>query len=238
MIDELIPPEAVGVEIFHDLPDFPLYEEEADVIRAAGQSRRREFTTVRWCARRALARLGHPPAPVLPGPHGAPRWPDRVLGSLTHCAGYRAAALAHTDDITMLGIDAEPNEPLPQGVLESIALPSERRLVDELTATAPGIHWGRLLFSMKETVYKSWYPFTGQRLDFEDATLSFSADSPRYTARVRVPRRIAHCPQCPGVYRCEGRWLCRGGLLLTALTVSRTGPAGPGQAARPRVIGA
>ncbi|MFC7310694.1 4'-phosphopantetheinyl transferase [Streptomyces monticola] len=222
MIEELLPSGVVAVEAFHDLPDFPLYPEELDVIKKAKVIRRREFATVRWCARRALARLGRAPSPVLPDPHGAPQWPDGILGSLTHCTGYRAAALARTDDITMLGIDAEPNAPLPEGVLETIALPAEQRLIGELATSAPGIHWDRLLFSMKETVYKSWYPFTGQRLDFEDATFTFSAQSPRYTARVRIPQPPPHTP---GVRTWEGRWLCRGGLLLCALTVSRTEPA-------------
>ncbi|MEU5957801.1 4'-phosphopantetheinyl transferase superfamily protein [Streptomyces sp. NPDC047525] len=224
MIEELLPSGVVAVEAFHDLPDFPLYPEEIEVVRRAKESRRREFATVRWCARRALARLGRPPTPVLPDAHGAPKWPDRIVGSLTHCAGYRAAALARTDDITMLGIDAEPNEPLPACVLETIALPAEQRLIAELTATAPGIHWGRLLFSMKETVYKSWYPLTGQRLDFEDATFTFGADSSRYTARVRVP---GPTPHSPAVHTWEGRWLCRGGLLLSALSVPRGGAAHP-----------
>ncbi|MFC7898313.1 4'-phosphopantetheinyl transferase [Streptomyces sp. NPDC057381] len=224
MIEELLPPGVVAVEAFHDLPDFPLYPEELEIVKRAREGRRREFATVRWCARRALARLGRPPTPLLPDAHGAPQWPDHIVGSLTHCTGYRAAALARTDDIAMLGIDAEPNEPLPACVLETIALPAEQRLVAELTDTAPGIHWGRLLFSMKETVYKSWYPFTGQRLDFEDATLTFSAGSPRYTARVRIPRPL---PRSPGVHVWEGRWLCRGGLLLTALTVTRSGTGFP-----------
>ncbi|MDO0939346.1 4'-phosphopantetheinyl transferase superfamily protein [Streptomyces sp. DG2A-72] len=234
MIEELLPPGVVAVEAFHDLPDFPLYPEERDVIKKAKVVRRREFATVRWCARRALARLGEAPAPVLPDPHGAPQWPDGIIGSLTHCAGYRAAALARGDDITMIGIDAEPNEPLPAGVLETIALPVEQRLIGELAVSAPGIHWGRLLFSMKETVYKSWYPCTGQRLDFEDATVTFSAQSPLYTARVRIPDPAPHTP---AVHIWQGRWLCRGGLLISALTVSRREPARLGARAAAVAIG-
>jgi 4'-phosphopantetheinyl transferase EntD len=32
-------------------------------------------------------------APITPGERGAPRWPDGVVGCLTHCDGYRAAAV-------------------------------------------------------------------------------------------------------------------------------------------------
>ncbi len=48
-----------------------------------------------------------PPAPILPGQRGAPRWPAGVVGSMTHCAGYRAAVVARADEVTSLGVDAE-----------------------------------------------------------------------------------------------------------------------------------
>jgi len=44
-----------------------------------------------------------------------------VVGSITHCAGYRACALARAADVVALGIDAEPHEALPEGVLGEIA---------------------------------------------------------------------------------------------------------------------
>jgi 4'-phosphopantetheinyl transferase EntD len=110
-----------------------------------------------------------------------------VPGSLTHCAGYRAAAIARTADLEFLGIDAEPDRPLPPGVLESVALPSEVRLVRQLLARRPQVRWDRALFSMKEALCKSWYPYTGQRPEFEDAELAFDADSHVFTAQLRIP---------------------------------------------------
>ena len=66
----------------------------------------------------------------------------------------------------LLGIDAEPDAPLPPEVLDSIALVSERNRVHRMTRSHPGTHWDRLLFSAKETVYKGWFPMTGERLGF------------------------------------------------------------------------
>ncbi|WP_158717200.1 4'-phosphopantetheinyl transferase family protein [Streptomyces sp. NRRL F-4474] len=80
-------------------------------LRAAVAARRREFATVRRCARQSLAALGIPPMPLLPGERGAPLWPRGTVGSMTHCLGYRAAAAARADEITALGIDAEPHQP-------------------------------------------------------------------------------------------------------------------------------
>ncbi len=40
-----------------------------------------------------------------------------MVGSLTHCDGYRAA-VARVGEMVSLGIDAEIHEPLPEGVAE------------------------------------------------------------------------------------------------------------------------
>ncbi|MET9498801.1 4'-phosphopantetheinyl transferase superfamily protein [Streptomyces sp. NPDC006552] len=207
MIEHILPLGVAVTEAFHDSPASDLFPQEARLVEQAVAARRREFATVRRCAREALARLGLPPVSILPDRHGAPRWPAAVLGSLTHCAGYRAAVVAPAAELRLLGIDAEPDAPLPPGVLESIALPSELRLVRHLLTRRPQVRWDRALFSMKEAVYKSWYPHTGQRLEFEDAELAFDADSPVFTARLRLPA----APEL------EGRWMADKGLLITAI---------------------
>src|ERR1022692_2231466 len=74
----------------------------------------------------ALARLGLPPVPIVPGLRGAPQWPSGIVGSMTHCAGYRASAVARMQDMLILGLDAEPDHRLPDGVLDAIATADER----------------------------------------------------------------------------------------------------------------
>src|SRR4051794_1747725 len=87
-IGGLLPGTVVVVEAYGDEgTDAPLYLGEAAVMARAVDKRRREFTAVRSCARRAMEKLGVPPQPVLPGKRGAPGWPDGLAGSMTHCAG-------------------------------------------------------------------------------------------------------------------------------------------------------
>lgn len=215
MIEELLPAGVAVSEAFDDSEPAELYPEEARVVANAVEKRRREFATARLCARRCLAELGLPPTPVLPGPHGAPRWPDTVTGSISHCAGYRVAALARTSDVAMLGIDAEPDQPLPDGVLESIALPGEITRLRRLQETEPGISWDRLLFSMKEAVYKAWYPPTGRRLEFEDADIEVDATEASFTAHIIS----SGPPGGGGGGRLKGRWLARRGLVVAAIAV-------------------
>lgn len=208
MLSGLVPPSLATAEEFGDLEDAPLLAGEAAVVAQAVDRRRREFATGRACARRALGLLGVPPGPILPDTRGAPMWPESVVGSLTHCEGYRAAALGLRRDVRTIGIDAEPDKPLPDGVLRAIALPSEAEMVRELTAAGPGPSWDCLLFSAKEAVYKAWYPLTHRWLDFAGARITFDRDG-TFTARLLVPGPIAEF---------SGRWLAERGLLVTAVT--------------------
>ena len=80
----------------------------------------------------ACSRLGYPQVPILPGVGGAPIWPVGVRGSMTHCTGYAAAAVAPRPRVFAIGIDAEPDAPLPDGVVDLVATPTEQ---DRLAGT-------------------------------------------------------------------------------------------------------
>ncbi|HEY9437841.1 MAG TPA: phosphopantetheinyl transferase, partial [Streptomyces sp.] len=126
MIERLLPPYVACASTREDdAPPGTLYPEEAALVARSVDRRRHEFAAVRACARQAMAALGLPPAPVLRGHRGVPLWPAGTVGSMTHCDGYRAAALAYATDLQTIGIDAEPHNALPDGVLDAIALPRE-----------------------------------------------------------------------------------------------------------------
>jgi 4'-phosphopantetheinyl transferase EntD len=217
MIERILPFQVTAVESFGDDPAAVLLPEERAVIARATESRRSEFATARVCARAALARLGQPAVAVLPGFRGAPQWPEGVTGSITHCVGYRAAAVAMTRDVVSLGVDAEPNEALPdQSMLELIALDEERVRLGGLPAQRPGISWDRLLFSAKESVYKTWFPLTQRWLGFESADIVIDPREGTFTARLLV--QGPHVKGAP-LTMLNGRWLADHGLLVTAVVV-------------------
>jgi 4'-phosphopantetheinyl transferase EntD len=224
MIEKLLPAEVATEDAFGD-PDVPpaLFPEEERHVARAVAVRRREFGTVRTLARTALARLGGPHVPLLPGERGAPVWPDGFTGSMTHCTGYRAAAVARTHELASVGIDAEPNEPLPDpGILSMITLPEERPHLAELAALRPEVCWERLLFSAKESVYKAWFPLTRLWLDFEEAHLTFDPAAGTFTARLLVPGPVVDGTR---IDTFTGHWLTHDGLLATAIAVPCVGDA-------------
>jgi 4'-phosphopantetheinyl transferase EntD len=225
VLEQLLPRSARAVEVFADPPGAALYPDEEACVARAVERRRREFTTGRYCARVALGRLGLVPAAITKGPRGAPRWPDGVVGSITHCAGYRGAAVARTADVRAIGIDAEPNEPLPGGVSELVSSPGERARLAALADAFPGVAWDRLLFSAKESVYKAWAPITGSFLDFLEADVTFDPAAGSFVARLLVPDP-ARVGGSWGELR--GRFVVRDGLTVTAVCRAhdRGGPVG------------
>lgn len=224
MIEQILPAGVAVAEAFTDPDDAFLFPEEEAQIAAAVPRRRREFTTVRHCARTALARLGHAPVPILPGPKREPRWPAGVVGSMTHCDGYRAAALGRVENFASIGIDAEPHAPLPEGVFGAIALPGERDRHAGLAATHDDVCWDRLLFCAKEAVYKTWYPLTQRWLDFAEADIVFDPVGRAFTATLLVPGPMVGGTE---VTAFTGRFAVVDGLVAAAICLAApTRPAG------------
>jgi len=218
LLRSLLPQFVSCEEAFEDIAGAQLYPEEEPLVARAVGKRRREFTTTRHLARLALARHGHGDGPLLTGPGREPLWPSRVVGSLTHCDGYRGAAVAHRTSVASVGIDAEPHAPLPPDVVRQVVLPQERAAWSGLS---PDVAWDRLLFSAKESVYKAWYPLTGRWLGFEDAVLRLQPTSSDALAGEFEATLLADSVVLDGQALCtfRGRYLVSKGLVLTAVLV-------------------
>lgn len=225
MIELLFPRGVAAAEAFGDPDDARLMPAEEALVSRAVEKRRREFTTARHCGRRALGQLGFEPAPIMRGERGMPLWPSNVVGSLTHCDGYRAAVVAYSMQVRSVGIDAEPHAPLPDGVLGHTSLPAEREV---LATRDDDLHWDRLLFCAKEATYKAWFPITGRWLGFEDAHITFSRDpladgapgavaAGTFTSEILIDG-TATDGGAP-VLTFPGRWLIANGLILTTIAL-------------------
>lgn len=217
LIANILPPWAMAVDTFEDHANVPLFPAEAEVISRSVAKKRAEFATARMCARKAMESLGVPPQPVLPGVRGEPQWPRGVVGSITHCTGYRAAVVGSSAEGLTIGIDAEPDKGISTGVLEAISKPEERAAIRRLAREHPGPSWDRLLFSAKESVYKAWFPLTKRWLDFESATVTFDPVRGTFFARLLVTGPSVMGRPLTGF---SGRWMASQGLVLTAIAIS------------------
>jgi 4'-phosphopantetheinyl transferase EntD len=217
LLSDVLPGTVAAAEMYDDPPDLAPLPEEEPLIAKSVAKRRNEFITVRYCARLALGELGVPPVPILKGDKGEPCWPDGVVGSLTHCDGYRGAAVGRHDAVRSVGIDAEPHDVLPHGVLDAISLPAERA---EISALPGGLHWDRILFCAKEATYKAWYPVTQRWLGFEDAHIVFDVDDGATTGGFESAILIDPAARSgPPLTTLRGRWSVRDGLALTAIVL-------------------
>ena len=144
-----------------------LYPEERAIVSKAVPKRLQEFAAGRLCARRALADHGVTGFPVRARPDRAPIWPDSVVGSITHTAGFCAAVVARRDRMSGLGIDTEVAGDVDPELWPRICVEAETAWLKTLPADARAAA-STLVFAAKEAYYKCQYPLTGVRLDFHD----------------------------------------------------------------------
>jgi 4'-phosphopantetheinyl transferase EntD len=68
-------------------------------------------------------------------------------------------------------LDVEENLPLPQGVISLVLGPRDQVLQSEPQTSI--VCWDRLLFCVKESVFKAWYGITKLWLDFHECSIEW-----------------------------------------------------------------
>jgi 4'-phosphopantetheinyl transferase EntD len=178
-----------GILIDHRLiadgDELALLPAELAVFAGSVLKVRRASGAARIVARALLSRLGHAPQAIAKSTAGMPVWPKGIVGSLAHDTTVAIAAMAAQHEFQSVGIDIEPAEPLAPDLLDIVATPTERDRIEDDPFR------GRLLFSIKEAIYKAVYPLDRTFLDHHDVEVSL-ADG---TAVVRQGRvvRFRHC---------------------------------------------
>lgn len=146
----------------------------AGIVPSAGlqrsvAKRQAEYIAGRVCARAALQQLDG--RHYVPTTHEdrSPIWPAGIRGSITHGKGWAAAVVAAQGSCRGLGLDQEAllDDERAERLMGEILTPMELERLDHrqlgLAVT--------LTFSLKESLFKTLYPLTGQRFYFEHAEL-------------------------------------------------------------------
>lgn len=154
-----------------DFDDLPLHPAENELLGlSARQARRKTFRLGRAAAHLALQELGLDDHPVLSGEAGEPIWPDGVVGSIAHADGVGIAAVASSQACSGIGIDIEAMidfETLPQHVAFDIEL--ERLVELDARERQRGVFE---VFSVKESIFKAFYPRVGRFFSYESARVA------------------------------------------------------------------
>src|SRR5262249_32351290 len=215
LLESLFSPDVVVEASGDDAPSEPLHPLEANFVRDAVPRRRREFAMGRACARRALARLGIEDRPLLPGHDRAPLWPRGIVGSISHCEGFCAVAVARRDRTSIIGLDVELRVPLDVRLVQTICTPGEMDALPR-TAALSEADWAAMVFSAKESFFKCLQPFRPRFLDFHDVEIVLEPE--RGSFRARLGRDIGLSTALAGAMR--GRFALGEGCVFTAVTLT------------------
>jgi 4'-phosphopantetheinyl transferase EntD len=202
-------PCAVAAGAHKSLATAKLFPSEIKAIGAASSSRLAAFRSGRACVRTALAKLNVPPVSIPIDAAGGPVWPNGLVGSISHADGIAVAVVASNPPVQGLGIDIEVDAPLDDGNLVAlICRPDERVSKCDLGHPA-NLRHGKLLFCIKEAVYKLYRPFTNAFLDFHDVWITLDKAAGVFRAELVNPQ----VPAIMGCRSISGRFMYQDGIV-------------------------
>ena len=178
-----------------------LCESEAACIEGARAERRTEFATGRACVRQAFRAAGLPPYAIPSDNRRAPVWPHGVAGSISHCPGLCVAVIAPRLASRAVGVDVETVAPLGEILREVVALPAERPGLARLRGRISADPY-KLLFVIKEALFKFYFPTTRHFLDFRHARVCIDPADRAFEAEIVDPA----APPLAGLRRFSGRF--------------------------------
>ncbi len=198
-----------------DLGDAALLPEEAPAAENMALVRRRAFASGRACARLALERLGRKPVGVGVGHAGAPIWPRGVVGSITHTDAWAAAVVADDRRALSLGLDLEDDAPLDAATCDLVCSGDQTAI--ESNPPPERLRLGKLVFTIKEAVYKCHWPIARRFLEFEDVRVRVDIERGTFHAHVAE----AKAARLAGAGEIEGAFVRSGGLCLALAVLLR-----------------
>ncbi|WP_420339133.1 4'-phosphopantetheinyl transferase family protein [Roseibium sp.] len=149
------------------------YADEEIHVANAVPSRRSEFFAGRECARKAMRDLGFQPTAIGVRPDRSPIWPNGLIGTISHSKTVCLAAVSRqNDDLLSIGLDIEPDLPLPEDMWDTICTSNERTWLAGLPS-AERARQALRMFTAKESAYKAQYPLTQEFFEFEDLEIAF-----------------------------------------------------------------
>ncbi len=178
-----------------------------DLQRAVAK-RQAEFIAGRVAACDALQAVGATPQMLAVGKHRAPRWPQGVVGSISHNENLALAVAQRVDsgvDALLLGVDVESridDRSLP-AIQSTIATAQEAVILALVSLNAA--QRVTTLFSAKESLFKALYPRVGQYLECLDSRL-LTWDEANGRLTLQLVQRAAELAGCAWEFEVHYLW--------------------------------
>jgi 4'-phosphopantetheinyl transferase EntD len=182
---------AIEVARLETFAHVELFPPEIPAIASAAPSRRATFQAGRGCARAALRQLGSTDVAIPSAPSGAPIWPPGFVGSISHTREIAAAVVAASQNVSGLGLDLETDDPFDDAAMVRIVCRPEELLSERDPFDPANLERGKLLFVVKEAVYKLYRPLSNAFLEFEDLSVSLDESAGVFRAELTNPQRAA-----------------------------------------------
>ena len=168
----------------------------------------------------AGANLASPDFPIKVGADRQPVWPESLVGSITHTAGFCAAVVAMREKFAAVGVDSEVAGSVKAALWRCICTPAEMQWLRSLPDTQRALA-ATLIFSAKEAFYKCQYPLVGERLNFHAARVEVPEwGAARGAFRIHACRGIAFAAHAAlplkGEYLFHERYVTAGIALLAS----------------------
>jgi len=162
------------------------------------EKRYTEFAAGRSQSRQLIAVLTGVAETLPIGEYRQPIWPKGIIGSISHSDDYCAVAVTRRAIVTGVGIDVEPFEPLDPEVADVVLTKSEHAAISALDVQAvsqgqaladqaansslAGAKAHKLIFSIKEAIYKCCYPQVRAFIDFKQCEVILDPQTSSYHA--------------------------------------------------------
>lgn len=148
----------IAMRRIREADELALLAEERAQLQGSVKSVRCASAAARIAARGLLQGMGGQACALPRKPDRSPHWPAGFVGSLAHDPQYALAAIGRSSRFASIGVDIEPASAVPEELLEMIVTPRERSIL------AGDLIAARLLFCVKEAVFKACFPLDGAYL--------------------------------------------------------------------------
>jgi enterobactin synthetase component D / holo-[acyl-carrier protein] synthase len=157
--------------------DHVLYPQESALTLKMSDKRLQDFRSSRYCAKNALKKLKIENFPLLCDDTRAPQWPVCVVGSISHCIGMCIVIASKCPQIKGFGVDVELASPLDEDLLKLVCTPEE---ISALNIMGNPRQLAKLIFSIKESVFKCLFPLFRKWIGFKDVTIALNLANNTY----------------------------------------------------------